>query len=110
MRNSKGTSLVSVIIAFLILMIIMTLFLQTVNLSSRMVARAVEIRKAYNSLTENYYKDPDGAAVEAAGTGVFMQGNSQCFTLDMTLKSYTDPEYGGKYYFFDDSDQDSGGQ
>lgn len=88
-------------IAFLVLMIIMTIFLQAVRLSGNMVIRATQIRESAQTLAQGYYTDQQAAAAVSETPAVFYQGAGECFRMEITLKCYTDPVHGGQYYFFD---------
>lgn len=56
-KNQDGTTMVSVIVGFVLLLMIMVLLQQVVNYSYHMLERASELRTATDELCEEYYTD-----------------------------------------------------
>lgn len=94
MKDQRGTSLVSVIVSFAVLMIVVLLLQVSISASGRYAARANEVWKQVTT-AENYYTN--GEAVELPAVTIKMQtgaGTSEEWgTLKIMETKTTDTDY-----------------
>lgn len=109
-KNKKGTSLVSVVVAFLLLEMILLLFQKSLQLANQLVIRSVDVRQEVSELTGAYYlnrQDPS----ETRELVCQFQGEDGGFTLTTKWSTYT--QSAGSLYYFGDgtlgSTEDTGG-
>lgn len=69
MKNQKGTSLVSVIVSFAVLMIVMLLLQVSITASGRYAARAEEIWEAAAEAENRYINSDDPANLDKQNNG-----------------------------------------
>ena len=85
--NKKGASLVSVMVAFLLLMIMLLMFQKSLQLSGNLVARAVDMRKEEQELMGAYYQNRANPTQTAPASCVF-SGDSGSFSLNTQWSVY----------------------
>lgn len=66
MKDQRGTSLVSVIVSFAVMMIVLLLLQVSITASGRYAARADELWKEAAEAENKYVNDPDPTKVEKA--------------------------------------------
>lgn len=96
-RNTKGSSLISVVIAFLLLLIILVIFQRSLQLTNRLLQEAVTIREETNELVGEYYMNKESSASQTVNSYSF-SGAAGAFRLTTQWSSYAG-EHGTIYYF-----------
>lgn len=59
-KNSRGTTMVEVLVAFAVLILIMGIFSQALSMAGRMFGHSNQILMDYRELAREYYIDSDG--------------------------------------------------
>ncbi|MBD5551834.1 MAG: hypothetical protein HDQ96_11785 [Lachnospiraceae bacterium] len=100
MKNQKGTSLVSVIVSFAVLMVVMLLLQVSITASGRYAAEADKVWKQVTA-AENHYTNGEGTSL-SGGTGVSIEmqlgGTTEDWgTLTIKETDTSDTEY--KMYY-----------
>lgn len=85
--NKKGASLVSVMVAFLLLMIILLMFQKSLQLSGNLLARSVDIRKEEQQLIGDYYQNRT-SPTQTTSAGCVFSGDSGSFLLTTQWSVY----------------------
>ena len=105
--NNKGASLVSVMVAFLLLMIMLLMFQKSLQLSGNLVTRAVDMRKEEQELIGAYYQNRANPTQGASASCVF-SGDSGSFSLNTQWSVYRE-QNSSIFYFGDGTNQVNGG-
>ena len=97
--NKKGASLVSVMVAFLLLMIMLLMFQKSLQLSGNLLARSVDMRKEEQELIGAYYQNRANPT-QAASIGCVFSGDFGSFSLNTQWSVYRD-QNASIFYFGD---------
>ena len=97
--NKKGVSLVSVMVAFLLLMIMLLMFQKSLQLSGNLLARSVDMRKEEQELIGAYYQNRANPT-QAASAGCVFSGDSGSFSLNTQWSVYR--EKNSSIFYFGD--------
>lgn len=102
-KSTRGTTMVEVIVAFVVLLLIMGMFSQALSLAGTMLGRADHTLEQNRQLAGDYYQDEDGAAafhVEGIKDWEFKEknGKSGSFSVRASLRTYTNPKGDGIMY------------
>lgn len=97
--NKKGASLVSVMVAFLLLMIMLLMFQKSLQLSGNLLARSVDMRKEEQELIGAYYQNRANPT-QAASAGCVFSGDSGSFSLNTQWSVYR--EQNSSIFYFGD--------
>ena len=87
LKDKKGASLVSVIVAFLLLMIILLMFQKSLQLSGNLLVRSVDIRKEEQELIGSYYQNKEMPS-QTSDTILSFSGDSGSFSLNTKWSVY----------------------
>ena len=98
-NNKKGASLVSVMVAFLLLMIMLLMFQKSLQLSGNLLARSVDMRKEEQELIGAYYQNRANPT-QAASAGCVFSGDSGSFFLNTQWSVYR--EQNSSIFYFGD--------
>lgn len=88
LKNRKGSSMVSSIAAFAILIIGLGIFTTSITASFNSINQATKIKKDIDKSMENYYLEDgsgDDVLVNSDGKIYFKDGNDNGFTVDGKL-------------------------
>lgn len=99
LKDKKGASLVSVIVAFLLLMIILLMFQKSLQLSGNLLVRSVDIRKEEQELIGSYYQNKEMPS-QTSDTVLSFSGDSGSFSLNTKWSVYRGPK-SSIFYFGD---------
>lgn len=97
--NKKGASLVSVMVAFLLLMIMLLMFQKSLQLSGNLLARSVDMRKEEQELIGAYYQNRT-SPTQAVSAGCVFSGDSGSFSLNTQWSVYR--EQNSSIFYFGD--------
>ncbi|MEG1427015.1 MAG: type II secretion system protein [Oscillospiraceae bacterium] len=91
LQNQKGMTMVSVLVAFAILLFILAMFSQAVTLSLNLYAKSEDIRKASDALYSAFYREtPQRGEIEVTP--------EQFYFLDKEHQGFSLPDTGvGEY-------------
>lgn len=99
LKDKKGASLVSVIVAFLLLMILLLMFQKSLQLSGNLVVRSVDIRKEEQELIGSFYQNKETPS-QTSDAVLFFFGDSGSFSLNTKWSVYRG-QRGSIFYFGD---------
>ena len=97
--NKKGASLVSVMVAFLLLMIMLLMFQKSLQLSGNLLARSVDMRKEEQELIGAYYQNRT-SPTQAVSAGCVFSGDFGNFSLNTQWSVYR--EQNSSIFYFGD--------
>lgn len=106
-KATKGAGLISVVVAFLMLMMILLLFWQSLRLSGNLLARSVDIRRETQELAGGYYRNKS-TPTRTADRICSFHGESGGFTLTTQWSAYVQQE--GTIYYFGDGTAGGGSE
>lgn len=117
-KSKSGTTMVEVLVAFMVVMIMVVMFGKAVNISASLLVRSNQTIQRTQSFDEEYYKlSPNGAtstltnkiqlSVDMNKTNRANQAASTRFELkEVSLFSYKDVNTGMTRYSFDSRDRE----
>lgn len=100
-KSRSGTTMVEVLVAFVVLILIMGIFSQAMSLAGRMLGQSDHRLEDSRELAGGYYLDDTETADISAPqekTMAFQRtsGGSEGFSVQVKLKTYTKKDGGGK--------------
>lgn len=101
LQSESGTTMVEILVAFVILILIMGIFSQSMNLAGKMIGRSNDTLTNYRELARGYYLE-DSGIVETEESGnksmtlTRTSGDTEEFTIQVKIKTYTKTEGNGK--------------
>lgn len=101
LQSESGTTMVEILVAFVILILIMGIFSQSMNLAGKMIGRSNDTLTNYRELARGYYLE-DSGIVETEESGnksmtlTRTSGDTEEFTIQVKTKTYTKTEGNGK--------------
>ena len=99
LKDKKGTSLVSVIVAFLLLMILLLMFQKSLQISENLLVRSVDIRKEEQELIGSYYQNKETPSQSSLASLSF-SGEAGSFSLNTKWSVYR--EKNASVFYFGD--------
>ncbi|MBR5799249.1 MAG: hypothetical protein IKY23_04220 [Lachnospiraceae bacterium] len=107
LKNNKGTSMVTVLVSFALLLIFVTAFYKVQHVSSEMMMGARDMLIDSRNLTKAYYLGETRDTLLADDVRLSFRGKDGSFFVDATLYKAEKPGNAGVIYYYD-SDKEQG--
>ncbi len=100
-KDNRGTSMVSVIVSFALLLIFVTAFYQVQKVSQNMMMSAKDMIVNSRELTKAYYLGETSNQVAAENARLSFRGNYGSFYIDASLYKAEKEGLGGTIYYYE---------
>lgn len=100
-KNNLGTSMITVIVSFALLLVFVTVFYQVQRASGNIMMSAKDMLINNRELSKAYYLDETENQVIAADTKLTFRGEAGNFCLEATLKKASKEGLKGSIYYYD---------
>ena len=100
MKNNKGTTMVSVIISFAVLLLFVSSYFKVQKLAQNMMMTAKDTISNNRGLIKEYYLEETDVLPVSQEQSLTFSGDEGSFTIHASLNQATSPNYTGSIYFY----------
>lgn len=100
-KDNRGSTMVSVVVSFALLMILVTIFYKVQKVSQNMMMSAKDLIVNNRELAKEYYLGETANQLVAGNTRLTFSGNAGSFYVDTSLYRAQKAELAGTIYYYE---------